>query len=236
MIKKTNGIVLKNFLYSDNKRIITVFCKENGKKSFMTFNGSHKNNFFKIFQHLSLVNIEFDDNKKGSFLKVKQANIYYPYKSLYNAFERSSIVFFIAEFLDKILDQDFVDDFLFDFVANSLIYFDKADFNPNFHIAFVFDLLHFLGILPHSNYSDENKFFDIKKCEYSNYFFEEFCLDDILSYKLLKISKFGIKNSNLVPLNRNERQLILDKLIDYYSLHYKHIGKLNSTKVLTQLF
>lgn len=236
MIKKTNGIVLKNFLYSDNKRIITIFCKEIGKKSFLTFNGSQKNSNFKIFQHLSLVNIEFDDNGKGNFLKVKQANLYYPYSSLYNVFEKSSVVFFIAEFLDKLLDQDFIEDFLFDFIVNSLIYFDKTEFNPNFHIALLFDLLHFFGIIPFSNYSEENKYFDIKKSEYSNYFFEEFCLDDILSYKLLKISKFGIKNSHIVPLNKIERQKILSKIIDYYSIHYKHINQLNSTKVLTQLF
>jgi hypothetical protein len=61
-------------------------------------------------------------------------------------------------------------------------------------------------------------------------------LDEELSKNFSAFLNSDIRKAENIQLNVNERRQILNKILDYYSLHYKSFGNLNSPGVLAELF
>ena len=66
--------------------------------------------------------------------------------------------------LGGITEKDFE---LFDFIEGSIKYYDKAKFNPSFHLLFLMQLSKFLGFYPETENS-EYKYFDLQQGCYTN--------------------------------------------------------------------
>lgn len=235
MIHKTQGIVLRQHKFSDTKRIVHIFTKQSGKKSFVVYNSSKKNAKKNFFQPLFLLNLEFIEKSNNKLLNFKEVSIFKPYANIPFSTEKTSIVFFIAEILNKIIEENFVDQQFFDFIVNSLVLLDKHEKPANFHLAFMSAMSIYLGIMPEFNFSSENIFFDLREGQFSKYYNKEYSMDEISSYKFNEILAHGIENFDKVKLNQNERKIILSKIIDFYSIHFS-INNLKSVEVLAEVF
>jgi len=235
MIHKTQGIVLRQHKFSDSKRIVHIFTKHGGKKSFVVYNSSKKNNKKNFFQPLFVLNLEFLDKGNNRLLNFKEVSVLKPFSTIPFLIQKTSIVFFIAEVLNKVIEEDFVDEAFFDFIANALFVLDNQDKSANFHLAFLTAMSFFLGVMPEKNYSTQNKFFDLKNANFSRYYLKESTMDEVSSQKFIEILLGGIDNFHTVKLTQSERKIILSKLLDYYYYHFS-VKNLKSVDVLMEVF
>ncbi len=236
MIYKTPGIVLGQHKYSDSKRIVNIFTKSAGKKSFIVYNSSKKRSKINYYQLLFVLNLEFYQKSNKNLLNLKEVSIYKPFVSIPFSPIKTSLIFFIAEILNKIIVDDFVDEPFFDFILNSLFVLDQHKKPANYHIAFLSSMSIYLGIMPEINFSGKNCFFNIKEGDFSDIFIKEYTMNKSTSYKFKQILDAGMENFGKVELNHAERKLLLAKIIDFYSYHFPSVKNIKSVKVLNEIF
>jgi len=236
MLKKTQGIVIKQQKFTDDKRIVVVFTKDSGLKSFIVRFSKSKKIFFNQFQPLFILDLEYTEKENQSMIWLKESTIHYPYQTLPYKPEKTSIVLFISEFLSKILEPNFVDERVFDFIKNSFLLYDNQEKNTNFHIFFLISLSVYLGIMPTLNYSNTAKFFNIKTASFTNIYEEYYCMNDFISKKFYDFYHIDIANNQDIKLIQSDRKQLLQKIIDFYTFHFKNIGKLKSLDVLTEMY
>lgn len=237
MLCKTQGIVLRQQKIADNKRIVNVFTRKSGKKSFIVYNSYRsKKNKINLFQPFFLLNLEFNAKENSNIVSLKEATIAHLFQTIpFDPF-KSSIVFFITEMVEKIIMENYADERFFDFLYNSVIMLDKHNKTANFHIAFLVAMSIYAGIMPDANYSEKNCFFDIKEGRFSSKYDKLFSMNYFISKKFNEILKCGMQRFDEVKLIQADRKILLNKIIEFYSYHFDNIKKIKSLKVLEQVF
>ena len=240
MLCKTAGIVLKQTKYNDTSRIVTIFLKKHGKKSFIVYgnrNNKKKKYFINLFQPLIQLNIEFNYQENKSLQKIKEASLLNNYTSIPYQIEKSSIILFLSEILNKILKNDYFEEQVFDYIINSLNIFDlqEACFT-NFHLSFLTQLLKLLGFEINNNYSDKNIFFNIKNSCFSEFYDIKNSINKINSKIISDVLEIKIQDNNKIVMNNKTRQQILNIILNYYSFHIEDLQNINSLKILNQIF
>lgn len=240
MLYKTQGIVLKQVKYNDSSKIITIFTKELGRKSFMVYGlGKQKGRkkTANIYQPLFLLNLEFNYQENKGLQKLKEVSFLTNYNSIPFNIEKTSIIFFLTEILDKIIKFDVIDSKMFDFISNSLQIFDLQEDNyMNFHLIFLIKTTKFLGFEPSSNYSSENKFFNISQAKFTTVYDEKYSLSEPYNKLFEELINTKIANFDKIKMNNRERSYILNKILIYYSFYIEDLLKLKSIKVLNEVF
>jgi len=239
MLIQTDGIILKSIKYNDNSNIVTVFTKEFGKLIFFVrFSNSQKsNNIKQIIQPCYLVDIHFNYNQNKDIQNIKEINLGNIFFDIPFNFAKISIVLLISEILYKSIKHENNDLQLFEFIINGLKFLDLENNNyVNFHLIFLINLSKYLGFEPYNNFSSNNCFFDLKNANFLNFKAGDYVLDEKYSCffnTILKNSNF--RNPNLI-LNNDERRILLQKIIDFYSFHVEDISQIKSLTVLQQVF
>jgi len=240
MLYKTQGIVLKQIKYNDSSKIITIFTKELGRKSFMVYGlGKQKGRkkTANIYQPLFLLNIEFNYQENKGLQKLKEVSLLTNYNSIPFSVEKTAIIFFLTEILDKIIKFDVVDNQMFDFISNSLQIFDLQESNyMNFHLIFLIKITKFLGFEPSSNHSSENKYFNISQAKYTANYDEKYSIEEPYSKLFKQLINTKITNFYTIKMNNKERSYILNKILIYYSFYIEDLLKIKSLKVLNEVF
>ena len=140
MFYKTEGIVIKQTKYSDSSRIVTIFLKEIGKKSFIIygFNSLRKRKqYLNLFQPLIQLDIEFNYQENRNLQKIKEISLKRNYISIPFTIAKSTTIIFLSEIIDKIIKNDYIDDDLYVLISNALNIFDLQENNfSNFHLIF----------------------------------------------------------------------------------------------------
>ncbi len=240
MLVKDKGIILRQVKYNDKANIVTIFTGKSGKKSFILYGiGSKRKGSFlrNIVQPLYLVDLEYMVKQTSDLGRIKNIALDYPYKTVPVEFDKKAVLLFLSEVLNKVLHEHLEDRELFDFVYHSLVFFDmqQKDFS-NFHIAFLIRLTRFVGIEPFGNYSEKNKYFDIRKGHFSDSFDSVYCLDEHLSKIFSRLLQTPISDSDKIVLTRDERQQLLQSIVNYYSYHIDSFGQINSLDVLSEIY
>ncbi len=236
MLYKTSGIVLRQQKYTDNKRIVHIFTEKFGKKSFIIFsNSKSKNKFVQLFQPFFILNIEFSQNK-NNLATLKEANIGFPFKTIPFNTQKSAIVFFLSEIIWKIYDEQYIDEKFYHFFENAVKLLDNQSKPANFHIAFMTDLLYFLGLNPVKNFSETNKYFSIPDAKFFDKYDNQNCMDEKSSAIFYELLNSGLSKSENLIINKKEKKNVLDKILDFYTFHYSHLKNLKTLGVLEELF
>lgn len=237
MLRKTEGIVLRYHKYSDNKRIVNILTKTSGKKSFIVFHSSKsKKNKTNLFQPFYLLNLEFNEKENRQLTYLKEVEVSIPFRSIPFDPKKTAIVFFLTEILMKIIEDDYVDKNIYEFLKNSILLLENHNKTANFHLSFLLALSIYIGIMPKINYSDKNKYFNLKEGVFCSQFFGQYSIDEYTSKKLYEILETGIQNFDKVKLIRAERNKLLKKILDFYTYHYNSLQNLKSLEVLEQVF
>lgn len=238
---KTKGIVLNHIKYNDNSRIVSIFTRENGRKSFIVYGlgKSKKNNLrFQFFQPLSLVELEFRDDEKKSLQKIKNISFSTVYETMQTWVDKISVTFFLTEVLTKVLKPDIEDETLFDFIQNSLQIFDLETENyTNFHLIFLLKLSKFFGFAPENNFSDENKFFHLQEGKFISEFDNKLGMSERFSRFLNQLIFSAVdSSSSKIEISNAERSFLLKKILQFYSLHIEDLQNLKSLDVLSEIY
>lgn len=240
MFSRSEGIVLHSLKYGDSGRIVTVYTEAFGRCSFL-LQGLHAKksaNKANLLQPLFLIELEMDHRQGRTLQRARELRINHPYQTVPYDIVKSSQAIFLAEFLYKTLREEEARTELFQFLSHSFQILDLLQTGAaNFHLLFLLQLSRYMGFGPRNDYAVDRQFFDMTSGSFSgikpmhpNY------LNSGESKVIAEMMDLSYEESGRVVLSATLRNLLLVKIIDYYSLHLGISLQVKSLEVLHELF
>lgn len=240
MISQSKAIVLHHLKYSETSVIATLYTEAFGRQSYI-INGIRSPKSKQktgLLQPLFLLEIEAYHKAGREVQRLKEFRLDKVYQTIPFDVVKSTIAMFLSEIMYKTIRNEETDAELFQFIYESLIHFDlMKEGSSNFHLWFLANLLRFLGLQPQNNYNPTYQWFDLKNGKFliskpihpntpnledSRFLSELFALD----YHAM----------NTFSISGNQRSRLLEFLLEYYTIHFEKIGKINSLKILGEIF
>ncbi len=240
MYIKTEGIILHGLKYGDSGRIVTVYTEAFGRSSFLLQGIHAKKSTGKanLLQPLFLLEMEVDHRQGRELQRAREIKISHAYQTVPFDVVKSSQAIFLAEILYKVLKEEEARPELFHFLSHSFQIFDLLrDGAANFHLAFLIQLTRYMGFAPTNNYAAERTWFDMASGAFTGtrpphpYF-----LDPAESRILSDFANITYEEIGNITLPASGRNLLLQKMIDYFSLHLGTRLQVKSLDVLHELF
>jgi len=239
VIEKTRGIFLHAVKYSETSLIASIYTETYGRQSFMINGVRSKNSPVKaaVFQPLYLLELEIYYKTGREIHRLKNARIASPYSTIPFDIRKSTQVMFLAEILYKCLREEEPNNELFNFIYHSLTLLDLTETGiNNFHIWFLFNLTRFLGINPSRDNALVSNFFDLQ----SALFVSHEPLHNQFTDKHITVlfsRLFDVDSSSIEKLDytQNERKLVLEKLLEFYKIHFDNLGEIKSLEIIKEV-
>lgn len=240
MLVKTEAIVLHSFKFGESRLIVEMFTREVGRLSFAipipkTSKGKLKKQYF---QPMTLLEIECDVRQRTQLQKLKDARILTAYTSIPFSPEKLAITLFTAEFLYHALRSEQQDHLLFAYIFNSMQWLDAAPTGyANFHLTFLMHMSRFLGFYPNLDDYTEGCIFNLRTATFSQQVptYRDFLQPDEARMIQL-LMRMDFPTMHLFRLSHQERNRIVDVLLQYYRLHIPQFPELKSLSVLQELW
>ncbi|MEO5910108.1 MAG: DNA repair protein RecO [Pelobium sp.] len=239
MLHKTRGIVLKTTDYAENSVVAKIFTKKFGLQSYL-INGVKKPKAkirMNMLQPLHLLDMVVYHKPNGGIQRISDARSEPILQTIPYDIIKSSLVMFINEMIYKSLKQEHEDELFYEFIEKSIELLDHSNHGvANFHLIFLSKLTRFLGFYPDMSLASNSKFFDLKNGIFLKhqplhlYFIEEKMLSNWIA--IWQSSLDGFEN---IRIDGVTRKYLLQKLIDYYSLHIDDFGEVKSHAILEEV-
>ncbi len=233
---KTHAIVLSAIKFQEKSLIVKCFTQSDGLKSYFiqsAFSSKKNNQKIAYFQPLNLLEIEANHKNKGTLEHFKEVKLSYNYQNIHTDIVKSSMVLFLSEVLHNSIFEEEKNETLFSFLETSLMWLDTHDTISNFHLIFLLQLTKFLGFYPQMQ-DDEAIYFEMIDGVFSP-FQGTSCLnahETLLLKKLINL-RFEDTQKNF---HKEERQVLLKIVLDYYSIHLQGFKRPNSLEILKEIF
>jgi len=239
VLEKTRGIFLHSVKYSETSMIAVIYTEVFGRRSFMINGARSKKSSVKAvaFQPLYLLDLEVYFKEGRDIHRLKDVRISNPYSTIPFDIRKSSQVIFLAEVLYKCLKEEEPNPGLFNFIFNSLSYLDLAEQGiSNFHVWFLFKLTQFLGIYPNNDNALISNFFDLQKARFVSHepIHNQFT-DKHVTILFSRLFAVDYASLDKLEYTHNERKMVLDKLMEYYHIHFDNMGEIKSLGVLQEV-
>ena len=236
MIQKTDALVISRVKYGENSLVVHALTRDFGFRSYFVKNISNaktskfKSVFFFPFQEIEVVAY----HTQANLFSIKEISLKSHYKTLYTDLKKQSICIFLSEILNHTLQKEQTESVFYQKIKNLLLWLDENDNIANFHLYFLIQIIHFLGFLPENGNSEP--YFDLSEGKfltlpYSSYFIE----DKVLEYFKILVLNDLEKTINM-QLSHQQRNMLLDVLLQYLTLHHQNFKKPKSIVVLQELF
>jgi DNA repair protein RecO (recombination protein O) len=233
---KTQAIVLSAIKYQEKSLIVKCFTLSDGLKSYFipsAFSSKKSNQKIAYFQPLNILEIEANHKNKGTLEHFKEVKLAYTYQNINTDIVKSSMVLFLSEVLHNSIFEEEKNEDLFAFIETSLMWLDTHDAISNFHLIFLLQLTKFLGFYPQLQESDASYF------EMIDGVFSPFqgtsCLNEHETQLLKKLILLRFEDTQK-NFHKEERQVLLKIILEYYSIHLQGFKKPNSLEVLKEIF
>lgn len=233
----TPAVVLKAIKYGETSLIVKCYTFSNGPVSFMVkgVRASKKGMKMAYFQPLTLLEATYNHKNKGGLEILKSAKILHPYHSIPINIPKSSIALFLSEILYSVLIEEEPNQELYLFIESAMNWLDGQDQVSNFHLLFLVRLTKYLGFYP--DISEINyPYFDLKEGAFCSTKTNSFCTEGeaVETFKFLLGTNFDSVHIN--TLNSNQRQSIIELLMNYFKLHLHGFEKPKSLRILYEIF
>ncbi len=240
MLNKIRGIVLHSVKFGESSLIVTLYTDKSGRQSYMLnavrkIKATHKAG---LFQPLFLLELEVYEKKTREIQHVKEIKNAFPYQTIPFDVQKSAQAIFLAEILYRTLREEENNPELFTFLETLLKSFDSSEEGKGlFHIYFLSRLTEFLGIYPEINPAETTGWFDMKRGEVvsSEPLHPYFMIPEITSLfgRMLQTSYNDLKS---IKITKEQKELLLLQLVDFYHIHFENIGVVKSLAVLKEVF
>ena len=151
---------------------------------------------------------------------------------------RASLAMFLSEFMGSVLHNNEPQPELFAYIARSIHLLDRINNGlGNFHLCFLIGLTSYMGITPNTDGYQRGTYFDMQEGIFvpEQPIFNPSLQPDEATF-MIKLLRMNFANLHLYRFSRGERNIILDRIITYYSIHLSGMGQLSSPAVLHALF
>lgn len=234
----TKAIVLNTIKYNDSSLIVKCYTLEEGVKTYLirgVLKSKKRGIKAAYFQPLTQLNIVANHNNKGTLNSIKDVNIATTYNAIYKDVTKQCVVLFLSEFLTYSIQEEEKNEPLFKYIETSFIWLDIHNKISNFHLLFLLNLTRFLGFYPDLTEKDklgfnllEGNFTDLineKNVIYKNDF-----------HQFKKLLGINFDDIETVAYSKQERQVVLKIIIQYFELHLDGFRKPKSLQVLETVF
>jgi DNA repair protein RecO (recombination protein O) len=241
MLQKTKGIVLHVVKYNDTSIIVDVFTSLRGRCSLMASLPKSRRSPLRssVFQPLALVEIETDFHNRHSLSRIKNARLYYPFLSIPFNRKKTTIAFFLAEFMLYSLREESENLPLFAYLESSILWLDNCSSNfSNFHLVFMMHLSAFLGFYPNLIGYHKGYYFDMMNGCYisSQPIVSGTYLLPEEAYRINTMMRMNYNNMHLFGMSRAQRNRCIEVILLYYRIHLAEFPQLKSLDVLREVF
>jgi DNA repair protein RecO (recombination protein O) len=239
MLHKTRGIIFRVTKFRETTVVAHVYTELFGLQGYIINSVRMKNALIKqnVLHSLSLVDlVVYHKDRKG----LHHAAEIYRNPVLQNIpgnVLKTSIILFLNEVLCNAMKEEEPNQQLFDFLFHRVQILDmQSPVNSNFHLYFLIQLSRYLGFYPTENYSETNSIFNLQDGMFqSSIPIHPFYIENSLSPLFNELIKLSLNFSSDIKIHTNERRLLIEKILQYYSLHIAGFGETKSHKVLEEI-
>ena len=227
MLEKTQGIVLGFTRYSETSIICRIFTQKFGLNSYI-INGVRKKSKtsarkMALYQPLTVLDMVIYYKENKGLLRISDASIEHPFKSLPFEPKKSSIALFLTEVLRKALQEEGKSEDLFDFLYKSVVFLDDVEEEyENFHVQFLLKLIPFLGF----GIESAEDFFELEVPQFE---VNKMTTDYVNALMKLEYSDY-------LPMNGKMRRMFLYWILSFYRNHLEDFGYIRSLTILKEIF
>ncbi|MDR1089650.1 MAG: DNA repair protein RecO [Prevotella sp.] len=239
MLYKTRGLVLNTINYNDKYILAQVFTESFGRVTYMVSKtrGRSTKAPRSLFSPLAILDMEVEHQVSRDIQRIREAGIDTHLYSISGDPAKTSMAFFLSEFLTRVL-RDTSDKLIFEFLGRSVQILDMTDKSiANYHLVFMLKLSHFLGFYPNLEEYRDNGLFDMMNGEFvSCQPLHRHFLNRQESKVLSLLARISYENMHHFVFTRQDRIIIINRIIEYYRLHLYDFPALKSLDVLHELF
>lgn len=239
MQHKTRGIVLRVSDYSESSVVVKIYTEKFGLQSYI-INGVKKPRAkikMNMLQPLHLLDMVVYHKQNAGLQKVSDIRNLPVLTTIPYDIIKSSIAIFLNEILYKSLKEQSEDIFLFEYIYKAVELLDESRTSTaNFHLIFLTKLTKFLGFYPDMSYADSSTYFDLKNGIFTNVHPNHSYI--IVGTELnffVKIMRASLNNIDALKIDAVNRKHLLEKMIDYFSLHIDNFGIVKSREILEEV-
>lgn len=244
MLEKIEGFVIDIVRHNDRHNVVSLYTRSRGRMSFLvpvgkSRQGKSRNAIITMMACLA-ADVNIRAGKELYHLGSPTPLRLWP--GVYFNPVKTSILFFITEFCNRLLRQSPPDPLLWDYIFESMDTLEKTSAGriANFHIAFLVRLLPFLGISPSTERPDSDFLFDMLSGSMIDPGRPAGTQRRILlppneSAFIPLLERINFANMHRFRLSSAERRDILDGILRYYSLHLPVGTNLKSLEVLRDM-
>jgi len=227
----TKAIVIKYIKYSETSIIARIYTELFGLQSYIIKGVRKKNSRINtaLFQPLMQLEMVVYHREKKELQNIKEVKPFVVYQSLYSKPDKSSIVLFIVELINKTIKEECCNSVLFDFISKSLIQLDNTSGSCScFPHHFSIELTKYLGFYPNDNYNEPNNIFNLKEGKFQSIIDE---IDYCIAFPLSEQLHLLLSNPTyIVPQNYSNP--LLEIILLYYKYHLPNIKDFSSPLIL----
>lgn len=240
MYEKLRGIVLNTIRYSDKHNIVHIYTDGCGLMSFAVpqgrTNAARMRNA--MLMPLSLIDLEVGVRNGRDLSILREVRRNYPLATIYSDPMKNAIALFISELLAHVIQEPEGNAYLFSYIEQSVKLLEELPGQiANFHICFLYHLGAHLGIQPNIESFRSGYWFDMTDGVFVPAAVRGHALLQPQEAQVIHLlSRMTFSNMSVFRFNREERNRMLDVIINYYRLHNAAIGTLRSPDILKQLF
>lgn len=235
MLQATQGIVLTHYKYGESSLVVHIFTRELGMQNYMVNGVWRKNAKFKaaLFQPFTLLDMHVYFKQNKSLQRIKEIELLQANHSILSDVHKTTIAFFIAEFLHKTLKIESADENIFNFLKNTIHLLENTQEQLSmFPISFLKAYSSILGIIPQPPQTKKQVYFDLMNGQFTEQIPMHpmsFNAEDTTLF-----SKSLLQDNE--TFSRNDRQKLTDLWFRYYQIHFETVSDLNSIHVLREIF
>ena len=224
------AIILKSINYSDTQKIIHVYTLEKGYLSMI----SSSLLFKKKSQPLHLmqvVEIEYFENEKSNLHKLKSTFPIANLSNLYFDIFKMNIILLWGEILELLLKNEGKNENLIEYL-NTL-----ATGIGNFNLFFLYRLTRLLGFQINTSSWQEGYVFNINDGNFSPADNTSAYISGPNTAKVIYLlCTCEVNEINKIPLNQSSRNILLDIILSFYSIHLNLNFNIKSIQVIREIF
>jgi len=239
-MEKIRGIVIDVTRHNDRYNIVTLFTRSRGRVAFLSPVGSGKSGRMRgaRLNLLSEIEAEVRFRPASSLQMLGAVSLAEVHIDMYCNPVKSTVVMFVAEFLNRLLRAAAPEPQLYDYISGAIGILDGMDRGvADFHIVFMVSLLPFMGIQPDLSGYETGDFFDMRS---SVYVADRPLHNDWVGGEeaagLRILQRISYVTAASLHLNGVRRRRISAGLLRYYTIHYPGVDNIKSFPVLVELF
>lgn len=232
-------MVLNTINYNDKYVLSTVFSEDFGCVTYMVAKAKGKSAKVarSLFSPMALLTMDVDHQPLRDIQRVREAQPIIQFYSIPNDMKKTSLVFFVSEFLSRVLKDISDSKVLFGFLEQSTQILEMTNKNiANFHLVFILKLSRFLGFYPNLGDYKKGQYFDLLNGEYVTFRpLHQHYINQQESFALSRLHRITFENMHKYGFTQQERLNIINRMLEYYRLHLYDFPNLKSLDVLHEI-